>query len=152
MYEQFMGDFTYRDSASRQVQFNIYKLREFSSNQPSLHLLYFSTYSSIKNSLPYPKHMLRTHSIRMSLATLFVSLFVNREPQQIFMDENTECWANLVKAWVNFPVALLHIYWVCQYKLFLISEGWDLFTEPSLEYHWSDNKCPTAILYLVVLY
>ena len=39
MYEQFMGDFTYRDSASRQVQFNIYKLREFSSNQPSLHLL-----------------------------------------------------------------------------------------------------------------
>ena len=77
MYEQFMGDFTYRDSASRQVQFNIYKPREFSSNQPSLHLLYFSTYSSIKNSLPYPKHMLRTHSISMSLATLFVSLFVN---------------------------------------------------------------------------
>ena len=73
----------------------IYKLREFSSNQPSLHLLYFSTYSGIKNSLPYPKHMLRAHYISMSLATviwecslnqfstsLFVSLFVNREKIQ----------------------------------------------------------------------
>ena len=95
MYEQFMGDFTYRDSASpfsasSVIQFIlVYKLREFSSNQPSLHLLYFSTYSSIKNSLPYPKHMLRTHYISMSLATLFVSLFVNREPQQVFMGENT---------------------------------------------------------------
>ena len=121
----------------------IYKLREFSSNQPSLHLLYFSTYSSIKNSLPYPKHMLRTHYISMSLATLFVSLFVNREPQQIFMGENTECWANLAKARVNFPVTLLNIYWVCQYKLFLISGGWERFTEPSkpsLEYHWSDSN------------
>ena len=134
----------------------LYKLREFSSNQPSLHLLYFSTYSGIKNSLPYPKHMLRAHYISMSLATvmwecslnqfftsLFVSLFVNREPQQIFMGENTEYRANLVKAWVNFPVTLLHIYWVCQYKLFLISEGWEGFTEPSkpsLQYHWSDNQ------------
>ena len=101
----------------------IYKLREFSSNQPSLHLLYFSTYSSIKNSLPYPKHMLRAHYISMSLATviwecslnqfstsLFVSLFVNREPQQIFMSETTEYRANLVKARVNFPVTLLYIY------------------------------------------
>ena len=30
MYEQFMGDFTYRDSGSRQVQF--FQLREFSSD------------------------------------------------------------------------------------------------------------------------
>ena len=109
----------------------IYKLREFSSNQPSLHLLYFSTYSGIKNSLPYPKHMLRAHYISMSLATviwecslnqfstsLFVSLFVHCEPQQ-------------VKARVNVPVSLLEMYWVCQYKLFLISAGW----EGSLEYH-----------------
>ena len=29
MYEQFMGDFTFRHSASRQVLFNIYELREF---------------------------------------------------------------------------------------------------------------------------
>ena len=100
--------------------------------------------------------MLRAHYISMSLATviwecslnqfstsLFVSLFVNREPQQIFMGENTEYRANLVKARVNFPVTLLHIYWVCQYKLFLISEGWEGFTEPSkpsLEHHWSDNQ------------
>ena len=48
----------------------IYKLREFSSKQPGLHLLYFSTYSGIKNSLPYPKHMLRAHFISMSLATV----------------------------------------------------------------------------------
>ena len=47
MCEQFMGDYTYRDSVN------------FPSNQPSLYLLYFSTYSGIKNYLPYPKHMLR---------------------------------------------------------------------------------------------
>ena len=59
--------------------------------------------------------MLRAHYICSSLATviwecslnqfstlLFVSLFVNREPQQIFMGENTEYRANLVKAKVNF--------------------------------------------------
>ena len=49
----------------------------------------------------------------------------------------------LVKARVNVPVTLLHIYWVCQYKLFLISEGWEGFTDPSkpsLQYHWSDNQ------------
>ena len=100
--------------------------------------------------------MLRAHYISMSLATviwerslnqfstsLFVSLFVNREPEQIFMGENTEYRATLVKARVHFPVTWLHIYWVCQSKLFLISEGWEGFTEPSkpsLEYHWSDNQ------------
>ena len=59
------------------------------------------------------------------------------------MGVNTEYRANLVKARVNVPITLLHIYWVCQYKLFLISEGWEGFTEPSkpsLEYHWSDNQ------------
>ena len=56
--------------------------------------------------------------------SLFVSLFVHREPQQIFMGVNKEFRANLVKDWVNVPTTLLHIYWVCQYKLFLISEGW----------------------------
>ena len=151
----------------------IYKLREFSSNQPSLHLLSFSTYSGIKNSLPYPKHMLRAHYIIMSLATviwecslnqlstslfalLFVSLFVNRELQQIFMGENTEYRANLVKARVNFPVTLLHIYWVCQYKLILISEGWRVLLNLQ-NLHWNIigviiNKFPTTVLYLVVLY
>ena len=101
--------------------------------------------------------MLRAHYISMSLATvmwecslnqfftsLFASLFVNREPQQIFMGENIEYRANLVKARVKFPVTLFHIYWVCQYKLFFISkQGWEGFTElskPSLEYHWSDNQ------------
>ena len=102
--------------------------------------------------------MLRAHYVCMSLATavcecsvnqfstslfVHVSLFVHREPQQIFMSVNTEYRANLVKARVNVPITLLHIYWVCQYKLFLISEGWEGFTEPSkpsLECHWSDNQ------------
>ena len=101
--------------------------------------------------------MLGAHYISMSLATilsecssnqfstsLFVSLFVRWEPEQIFMGLNTEYRANLVKARVNFPITLLHIYWVCQYKLFLISERWTGFTEPSikssLEHHWSDNQ------------
>ena len=59
------------------------------------------------------------------------------------MGVNTEYRASLVKTRVNVPITLLHIYWVCQYKLFLISEGWEGFTEPSkpsLEHHWSDNK------------
>ena len=39
------------------------------------------------------------------------------------MGVNKEFRANLVKGWVNVPTTFLHIYWVCQYKLFLISEG-----------------------------
>ena len=101
--------------------------------------------------------MLRAQYISMNLAavicecslnqfstSLFVSLFVHREPQQIFMGVNTEYRANLVKTRVNVPITLLHIYWVCQYKLFLISEGWEGFTKPSnlhcMEYHWSENQ------------
>ena len=64
---------------------------------------------------------------------------VHREAQQIFMGVNTEYRASLVKTRVNVPITLLHIYWVCQYKLFLISEGWEGFTKPSnlhcIEYH-----------------
>ena len=46
------------------------------------------------------------------------------------MGVDTEYRANLVKARVNVPIALLHIYLVCQYnKLFSISEGWEGFTE-----------------------
>ena len=46
MYEQFMGDFTYRDSGSPQVQLflSFVNFRE----TILLHLLYFSTYSGIK--------------------------------------------------------------------------------------------------------
>ena len=49
MYEQFMGDFTYCDSASRQVQlfFSFLNFQAISL----LHLLYFSTYSGIKTLL-----------------------------------------------------------------------------------------------------
>ena len=46
MCEKFMGDFTYRDSGSRQVQLFL----SFVNFRASilLHFLYFSTYSSIK--------------------------------------------------------------------------------------------------------
>ena len=143
MYEQFMGDITYRYSEPRQVQLvlNFVTFRATSL----LHLLYFSTYSGIiQDSLPYPKHMLRAKYISISLATvilcecslnqfstsLFVSLYVHREPQQIFMGVGTEHKANLVKDMVNVPFTLPHICWVCQYKLVLISQGWEGFTEP----------------------
>ena len=79
-----------------------------------------------------------------SRAHLSEITFVHREPQQIFVGVNTEYGANVVKARVNVPITLLHIYWVCQYKLFLISEGWEGFTKPSdlhcMEYHWSENQ------------
>ena len=69
---------------------------------------------------------------------------VHREAQQIFMGVNTEYRANLVKTRVNVPITLLHIYWVCQYKLFLISkgcrEGLIESSKPSLEYRLSDNQ------------
>ena len=46
MYEKFMGDFTYRDSGSRQVQLflSFVNFRAITL----LHILYFSTYSGIK--------------------------------------------------------------------------------------------------------
>ena len=68
MYEQFMGDYTHRDSASRQVQLFI-SFANFRATS-LVSISYFSTYSGIKNSLPYPKHMLRAHYISISLATV----------------------------------------------------------------------------------
>ena len=46
MYEKFMGDFTYRDSGSRQVQLFL----SFVNFRASIlfYFLYFSTYSGIK--------------------------------------------------------------------------------------------------------
>ena len=46
MYEQFMGDFTHRDSGTRQVQFFL-RFVNFRATV-LLHLLYFSTYRGIK--------------------------------------------------------------------------------------------------------
>ena len=48
MYEQFMGDFTHRDSGSRQVQFIFLSFVNFRATIILFHLLYFSTYSGIK--------------------------------------------------------------------------------------------------------
>ena len=70
---------------------------------------------------------------------------VHREAQQIFMGLNTEYRANLVK---NQGKCSNHFasHILGQYKLFLISEDWEGFTEPSepsepsLECHWSDNQ------------
>ena len=47
MYEKFMGDFTYRDSGSRQVQLFFLSFVNFRASI-LLHFLYFSTYSGIK--------------------------------------------------------------------------------------------------------
>ena len=47
MYEQFMGDFTYRDSASRQVQFLFFSFVNFRATS-LLYLFYFFTHSAIK--------------------------------------------------------------------------------------------------------
>ena len=58
MYEQFMGDYTYRDSASRQVQLYI-SFVNFRAT--SLVSISYILYSGINNSLPYPKHMLQAH-------------------------------------------------------------------------------------------
>ena len=161
MCEQLMGDYTYRDQASR--QFQLFKSFVNFRATSLVSISYIFPPTVVLRTLFLILNMLRAHYISMSLATviwecslnqfstsLFVSLFVDWEPRQIFMGENTEYRANLVKARVNFPVTLLHIYRVCQYKLFLsqyklflISEDWEGFTEPSkpsLEYHWSDNQ------------
>ena len=47
MYEQFKGDFTYRDLGSRQVQLFL-SFVNFRATIILLHLLYFSTYSGIQ--------------------------------------------------------------------------------------------------------
>ena len=87
--------------------------------------------------------MLRAHYISISLATVICECSLNQFSTSLFvslynnnyslMGINTEYRANLVTARVHLPVTLLHIYWVCQYNLFLISEGWEAFTETSLE-------------------
>ena len=153
MFEQLMVDFTYRDSASREVQLFISFVNFRATSL--LHLSCFSTYRGIKTlflilNICY-EHTILVWFLQQScecslnqFSTLLdVSLFVHREPQQIFIGVNTEYRANLVKARVNVPVTLFHIYWVCQYNLFFISEGWKRFTKPlnlhCTEYHWSDN-------------
>ena len=76
MCEQFMGDYTQRRFGISASSVNIYKLREFSTSL--FHLLYVSTYSGIKNSLPYPKHMLRAYYISMNLATVIWECSLNQ--------------------------------------------------------------------------
>ena len=150
MYEQFMVDYTYRDSASRLVQLFIRLVNFRATSQVSISYIFPSTVVLrtlfLILNICYELTILVVRwecSLNQFSTLLFVTLLVNRGPQQICMDENTEYRPNLVKVRVNFPVTLLHIYWVCQYKLFLISEGWEGFTEPSkpsLECHWSDNQ------------
>ena len=89
MYEHFMGDFTYRYLASRQVQL-FFSFVNFRANS-LLHLLYFSTYSGIKTLflilnicyehtlLVQALQQLCVGSLNQFLTSLFVSLFVHRE-------------------------------------------------------------------------
>ena len=75
MYEKFMGDFTYRDSESRQVQLFLSFLNFRASIL--LYFLYFSTYNGIKTPFLNLKHMLRAQYIGMSLATVICECSLN---------------------------------------------------------------------------
>ena len=78
MYEQFMSNFTYRDSASRQVELFL----SFMNFQATslLHLLYCSTYGGIKTIfLILSIHcMLGAHNIIMSPATIICECSLNQ--------------------------------------------------------------------------
>ena len=107
MYEQFMDDFTYRDSASRQVQLFI---------RPACYISYIFPPTVVLRTLfiilniCYELTVLASY-ISMSLAaviwecslnqfstSLLVSLFVHREPQQIFMSSHVSAKISLVGA------------------------------------------------------
>ena len=60
MYEHFMGDFTFRESVSRQVQLFI-SSANFTSDQPAPPYI---IYCILKDSLPYPKYLPRAHYIQ----------------------------------------------------------------------------------------
>ena len=107
----------------------IFKLRGLNFERPASSISYIFPLTVVLRL-----YSLRAQYISMSRASvicecslnqfstwLFVSSFVHREPQQIFMGVNTEYRANLVKARVNVPITLLHIPWAYQYKQFLIS-------------------------------
>ena len=150
MYEQFMGDYTQRDSASRQVQLFISFVNFRATSLVSISYIFpptvvLRTLFLILN-ICYELTILvgvlqQLHgngSLNQFSASLFVSLFVHQEPQQIFVGQFIKSHAR-----VNVPITLPYIHWVCQYKLFLIPEGWEGFTEPSkpsLEHHQSDNQ------------
>ena len=57
MYEQFMGDYTYHDSASRQVQIFISFVNFRATSLVSISYIFPLSYSGIKDFLPYPKHI-----------------------------------------------------------------------------------------------
>ena len=99
--------------------------------------------------------MLQAHYISMSLATviwecslnqfstsLFVSLFVHREPQQIFMGVNTEYRANLVKARVMFQSRCFTYTWSVSILSYFQNQkaGRGLLNLKTLEYYLSDKQ------------
>ena len=80
----------------------MFKLREI-YERPACSICYIFPLTAVLRLSSYPKHVLRAHCISMGLATvicecslnqfsssLFVSLFVQWEPQQIFKSLNTE--------------------------------------------------------------
>ena len=85
MYEQFMGDYTYRDSASRQVQLFISFVNFRATSLVSISYIFPLSYSGIKDFLPYPKHMLRAHYISMSLATVIWECSLNQFSTSLFV-------------------------------------------------------------------
>ena len=145
MYEQFMGDFTYRDSASRQVRLFI-SFVNFRATR-LLHLVYFSTYSDIKKSLPYPNYMVRAHYISTILATvksgecslnqfstsLFVSITGRKYRMQgQFSKSHGKCSNHFASHILGLSV------WAVVNIRRLTGVYWTFKT--SLEYPWSDNQ------------
>ena len=66
MYEQFMGDFPYRDSGSRQVQLFLSFIDHLAPSLVFFHLQWY------EDSLPYLKHMLQAQYLGMSLAIVII--------------------------------------------------------------------------------
>ena len=97
MYEQFMVDYTYRDSASRLVQLFIRLVNFRATSLVSISYIFPSTVVLrtlfLILNICYELTILVVRwecSLNQFSTLLFVTLLVNREPQQISMGENTE--------------------------------------------------------------
>ena len=71
MYEQFMGDFPYHDSGSRQVQLFLSFIDHLAPSLIFFHLQWY------EDSLTYLKHMLRAQYLCMSLARVIGECSLN---------------------------------------------------------------------------
>ena len=92
------------------------------------------------------------------VALVYKSFFFSEQPfhrNYLALDSHTNTvMSHTFACSSNVPTTLLNIYWVCQYKLFLISEGWKGFTEPSkplLEYHCNNFAKHSVFFFLFLV-